>query len=229
MAKKNPTKCCIAGMESTGSTYVWQLVTAVSGRKARKIHHYVRGNCMFFVSYRDPRDIICSYARRLLRGKIKKEGMEEALIKAHQILFHEFRRQDDLGEYTSDTKLKKKVFLIKYEDYFGGNEHELLDFIIKKIGGNFSDKRKEKILNKFSIENNKKISNKFPGFGKWDNRTLIHGNHISADGKIGVWKSLFTEKVCKLIKKDLGQFLIDYGYEEDLNWGIETQGSKEAS
>jgi hypothetical protein len=216
---KSPQQYHIAGMECTGSTLVWQFVTAVTGRRAKKIHHYVkRGNGVFFVSYRDPRDIMCSFAKRQLKGHVKKYGMEEALLKAFHIMFEKFNRHRDLIEFQSDSKQGGKIYLIKYEDYFCGNEHKLLNLLLNKMGKTMDEKKKADLVKKYSIEENKKRSAKFSGFGQYDKKTFIHGNHISADGKVGVWREVFTDKVRKLVKERLGQFLIDFGYEKDLNW-----------
>jgi hypothetical protein len=37
-------------------------------------------------------------------------------------------------------------------------------------------------------------------------------------GIIGGWKEIFTDELKALFKKNAGQFLIDLGYEKDLNW-----------
>jgi hypothetical protein len=209
-------------MECTGSTLVWQFITEITGRKAKKLHHYAKnasksGN-VYFVTYRDPRDVMCSFARRQLAGYVKKHGMEEALIFAFGSLFEKHKRQNDLMKYRGDSANTSRIHLLKYEHYFCGNEHELLTFILEKMDKSLDGKKKENLIKKYSIEENKKRSAEFSKFGQYDKKTFIHGNHISADGKVGVWKGVFSEKVRELVKKKLGQFLIDFGYEKDIDW-----------
>jgi len=210
---------CIAGMECTGSTLVWQFVTEISGKKAGKAHSYKKSNNnIFFITYRDPRDVLCSFTRRQHAGHIKKYGIEAALIHAFNVMFEKFKRHEDLIKYHDESKRSDRIHLIKYENFFCGNEDKLLELILKKMNKSLNNEKKWALIKKYSIEKNKKRSEKFSGFGQYDKKTYIHGNHISANGKVGVWEEIFTEKVKELVKKKLGKFLIDFGYEKDLDW-----------
>lgn len=49
----------------------------------------------------------------------------------------------------------------------------------------------------------------------------IFGNGVTfREGKIGSWKSHFTERDVQLCKENVGQLLIDLGYEANLDWTI---------
>ena len=47
---------------------------------------------------------------------------------------------------------------------------------------------------------------------------LFGGSSTFREGKIGAWKSRFTDEHKKAFKEIAGQLLIDLGYEKDFNW-----------
>lgn len=52
-------------------------------------------------------------------------------------------------------------------------------------------------------------------------QSLWGGTWTFRKGTIGQWKEKFTEEHVRLFKEYLGQDLIDFGYEEDFNWGLD--------
>jgi hypothetical protein len=207
-------KILVGGMEASGSTLIYQFAKDLSHSHVSKTHEYEPGPGTKFVSYRDPRDVICSFARRQLGDIWQQAGAETALLLAHQKLFIELHRQTHLENYANDTR----AVLIKYEAYIPGNELGILNIIAQQLGIDVKDATKQQYLAKYSIEENRKRSEQFTSFAEFDKESHIHGNHISSGGKSGVWKSLFTDVVRQAVKANLGQFLIDYGYETDKEW-----------
>jgi len=202
----------VAGMECTGSTFVYQVLMEI-GLSPKKRHNYVPGASISIVTYRDPRDVICSYARRPLRELSETEGLEAGLIASHRKLFHEFRRHEDLRRYREDGSL-----LIRYEEYFNGREGDIINLLAEYLSIPIDRWFKEYLLKEFSIEKNKQRARQFATFSEYDRRLHIHGNHISNNGRSGVWRNLFTPRVRDIVKKDLGEFLVEFDYEENLDW-----------
>lgn len=79
------------------------------------------------------------------------------------------------------------------------------------------DVRRQRI-EEYSLERNKQRARCFPSFSHFDRELHIHGGHVSRGGRSGVWGELFTSRVQELVKEDLGQFLVEFGYESNLNW-----------
>jgi len=206
----------VVSLEGSGSTYIWQVVSEFykAGRVGRA-HTFVKpsANKYVFFSYRDPRDVLCSYAKRLFR----QMELESGINKSFETLFVRFKRQEMIKNYLACSR-NSQLTIIKYEDYFKGNEEKLVKFISEKMKLAISNVQMGEILNKFSIENNKKRASKFESFGQWDKNTHIHGNHISSGGEIGVWKKDFTEANKLIVREGLGDLLVTLGYEKDLNW-----------
>ncbi len=212
--KSIPENVIIGGMECTGSTFVYQIVKEM-GFLPKKVHNYFRHrNIPIVVTLRDPRDVICSFACRKFKETIDAKGLENALIASHNCLFVENKRQHDVRRYNKE----KKCLLIRYEDYFGGREKLLLDKLADFLKVNIDKEFKTHLVTEYSIERNKQRSMAFSSFQEYDPDTFIHGNHISSNGCVGVWKELFTPFMCEIVKRDIGDFLIEYEYEENLNW-----------
>ncbi len=207
-----PLQVVVAGMECSGSTFVYQVLMGI-GVSPLKIHHYTCEPSIPIVTYRDPRDIICSYARRQLLEITQSEGLEAGLIASHKKLFNEFKRHEVLRRYRDDGCL-----LICYEEYFNGCECDIIDVLSKHLHISVDQSLKQHLLKECSIQKNMERSCSFADFSEYDPRTHIHGNHISNKGISGVWKELFTETVREIIKKDLSEFLIEFGYENDSDW-----------
>ncbi|RLB81530.1 MAG: hypothetical protein DRH24_09015 [Deltaproteobacteria bacterium] len=202
----------VAGMEGTGSTFVYQIVRGI-GVKPKKIHHYVQSSLPKVVTYRDPRDVICSYARRQLNHITDAEGLEYALLQSYNELFRKKKRHEDLYRYREDPN----ALLIKYEEYFLGNERDL----ISKLGDYFYISLDDQLINllidEYSLEKNISRS-KDLNFDEIDEDSLIHGKHISNKGRIGGWEDILPNSLIILIKKELNDFLVDFGYVENSNW-----------
>ena len=203
----------VAGMESSGSTLVFQIVNELDVDPV-KVHHYVPNARKAIVTYRDPRDIICSYAKRVYASLIEEEGLEAALIASYKRLFQKFHRQDALRSYRDDGR----ALLLKYEDFFGGREVDMFQRILGYLNLSVPDSRINRILEEFSIDKNRERASQFSQFGEFDPKSGVHGNHITSGGRSGVWKETLTPGAKVLIKQNLSDFLIEFGYERDHQW-----------
>lgn len=207
-------KVIVGGMEGTGSTFVYQIVEGMDVSPVIKVHRYVSGNSPKLVTYRDPRDVICSYARRQLAHLSESDGLEAGLVASHQKLFHELRRHEDLRRYRDDNC----ALLIRYEDYFGGREDDLIELIAKNLRISINDSIKQRLLTAFSLPRNRERAEQFSTFSEYDETSHIHGKHVSSGGRSGVWKELFTPNVRDMVKEDLGDYLVEFGYAEGWDW-----------
>ena len=105
----------------------------------------------------------------------------------------------------------RKTFVLRYEDF--NSDTGLKNRIIKLseiLETNISENEVNDIAEMFSIEKNKKIADKFKHFGEWDEKTMLHGNHIgelkgasglsnfhfSIEEKISIFKSLGLPVAC---------------------------------
>lgn len=209
-----PENIIVGGMECTGSTFVYQIVKEM-GFSPKKVHNYYKHRSIpIVVTYRDPRDVICSFTCREFKEMIASKGIEDALVTSHNHLFVENKRHNDVRRYDKE----KNCLLIRYENYFVGREKLLLDKSTDFLKVNVDDDLKTHLISEYSIKENKKRSTTLSSFREYDPNTFIHGDHISNDGRIGVWRDLFTPLVCEIVKKDIGDFLIECEYEKDLNW-----------
>lgn len=202
-------KIFVAGLPSSGSTFVYQIVKEL-GYKPQKIHHFTAEKGLKIVTYRDPRDMICSTANRQTKKNYPHLNEKERYKQAYLTLFNETpKTQDILHSYAN----AQNTLLIKYEDYFGGNEYQLFKIILKFLKDNEREDKILSILEKYSIEENLKKSKNLGDFKNYDKKTHLHGNHISNKGKIGYWKDELPEEILVLVNDNLQQFMKNYGYQ----------------
>ena len=202
-------KVFVAGLPSSGSTFVYQIMREL-GYKPVKIHHYTKEKGCKIVTYRDPRDMICSTAKRQTKKNYPNLKGIDRYNQAYTSLFIEKPNcQEILDSYSE----REDALLIKYEDFFGGNELQMIKNILLFL----KDKEKESVLinaiNKYSISNNLKRAKKLGKFEVYDKKTHLHGNHISNKGKSGYWKEELPEETLFLVNNRLKDFMKRYGYE----------------
>ena len=112
----------------------------------------------------------------------------------------------------------KNVFMVRYELFCQGNEGLFLDFLADNFLVPLSAERRGEILQKTSLDTNIKRAKQFETFGQHDEKTQIHGNHVSNKGRSGAWCEAFTAETSARVKESLGVLIMDLGYEQDLNW-----------
>lgn len=201
------------GLPGSGSTYTYQVIKEM-GFKVKKVHHYVKRPMVKIITYRDPRDMIASAANRIFKEMQEQEGLKEVLYKSYDLLFDEVKVEEVYRNYKND----RCAYLFRYEDYFNGNERQIIKEIAAILKKKLSDAEIDAIMEKFSIEANKKIADRIKKNEEYDPETMIHGNHISSGGKVGTWQELFDDEYKDFLKEKIGPLLIDMGYEQDNNW-----------
>ncbi len=209
----NPDAIIIAGWPASGSTPLFQIAQNLGLNPYKK--HGKRKKTINFTLFtiRDPRDIICSQAKRKFSSIWEEHGSENALLKAAEL----FTSRKYKEAYYESLKMPN-VFMIRYERYFPEKQHLLLDFIADNFNIKLSTKKREDILKSTSIKRNVNIAQKYHTFKNFDEVTHIHGNHISNKGKSGAWKKDFTPKVKEKVKKEIGNLIIDLGYSENFDF-----------
>jgi hypothetical protein len=208
----NPRRIIVTGWPASGSTFLYQVAKHL-GLEVKKSHGRRKKTIDFTLfTFRDPRDIICSQARRVFASVWDGEGPEAALLKALDLFI-----DDGNPRALYDSVTMQNVFFIRYEDYFLGNEHLLVNLIADNFLIPVDEHRKQTILNSTSIQANIERAQKYNSFDEYDDQTKVHGGHVSNMGQSGAWKVFFTPLVRRRAREALGPLLVDLGYEEDLN------------
>ena len=202
-------KIFVAGLPSSGSTFVYQIIREL-GYRPKKIHHFTPEKGIKLVTYRDPRDMICSTANRQTKKNFPHLSANERYNQAYKSLFVDQPSCQDIMENYSTCP---NTLLIKYEDYFGGNELQLFKTILEFLNDNENDKKLNKVLEKYSVSKNLERANRLGKFEVYDKRTHLHGNHISNKGKIGYWKNELPNETLALVNQNLQPFMEKYGYQ----------------
>ncbi len=175
----------------------------------------------FLSIMRDPRDRLVSFAyeRKFQKrdGDLRKMSVEQiltGLIKDYggfidrNIVrntgwsqFHSLR--DLYDDYTTRFR-EMDIYITTFEKLVGPQ-------------GRSGDVKNEQIEEILRIAQHLEIDLSWQTAGRISNE-LFGGTGTFCAGKIGGWKKEFTQEHRELIKKDIGQLLIDWGYEDDFDW-----------
>jgi len=211
-----PDMVGVAGLPSSGNTPLALYIRAM-GSAVWPAHNFMRvAECaqQRFVIFRDPRDVVCSHARRLFREKFADGEIDTALMSAYRILFVEGRLHEDMQRFLEE-KEGGPITFIRFEDYFFGNEAALVDKVAQSLGLELHGWFKEYILWEFSLERNRQRMTALQGgFGRFDTETHIHGDHITS-GKVGAWRELLTPRVAEEMRHTLEEYMDTFGYAWD--------------
>ncbi|MDR3646391.1 MAG: sulfotransferase domain-containing protein [Candidatus Babeliales bacterium] len=161
------------------------------------------GNFITFFTLRDPRDQLVSLAYWM--KKYPKAFAETSSLGINQLITYLVNKKGHFIYYY-DAYIgwikQPDVCTIKFEDLVGPQ------------GGGTSKKQIAEI-SKIARHLNLKITNA-------DVIRVVNNlwgkTGTFRSGKIGSWKTNFTQKQKNTFKKNFGQLLIDLGYEKDLNW-----------
>jgi len=161
-----------------------------------------KNNVVFFVK-RDPRDQIVSLLNHYKKFKFLNKEVEKIPSDGERLLYmirHTMRRQLLLyrGWLTSPISC-----VLDFNHLMGAHGGEATDedaiAELKKITTildlDFSDDRLEEIYRKY--------------FGRTD---------AFFKGKVGSWKDYFSEEHKSAVKEEIGDLLIELGFEKDLRW-----------
>jgi hypothetical protein len=211
----DPHSILVIGWPASGSTFMYQVALEL-GLKVRRKKHGARSpdtEDFALFAFRDPRDVLCSHARRMNGPLWDSDGPEVAIRESLRRFLKKGYR-----EAIYQSAAMKNVFLVRYELYCQGNEALFVRFLADNFMCPLTPERLEEILHSTSIRANMERSRQFSSFDQHDEKTQIHGQHISNRGRSGAWRAHFTPGVESSVKEHLGQLLIDLGYERDLGW-----------
>lgn len=205
----------IAGWPSSGSTFMYQVAMEMGLNVHTKKHGNRPWDSMDFTvfAFRDPRDVLCSHARRKHPDTWDSEGPDAAILLSLERFISKRHR-----EMIYESAAMENVFMARYELFCQGNEAFFVDFLADNFLIPLSPTRRNEILRKTSIDSNVRRAQQFDSFKQHDEETQIHGNHVTNKGRSGAWREAFTEVTVKRVKEELGSLLIDLGYEQNLNW-----------
>lgn len=211
----DPRGIFIAGWPASGSTFMYQVARELGLNVHQKKHgKRPRGSVdLTLFAFRDPRDVLCSHARRMNRDVWEGEGPHAAIMKSLQRFLRKRYR-----EAIYESAAMQNVFLMRYERYCQGNEVLLLEFLADNFLVPLTEERRSEILRNTSIDANVKRARQFDSFSQHDEKTQIHGNHVSNRGRSGAWRETFTAETEAVVKEQLGSLIIDLRYEQGPDW-----------
>lgn len=226
----------VCGMERSGSTFVYQVLKRLD-LDVTKSHSFTqeRTESVKIYTYRDPRDVICSYARTVLKSEIEAGEIDKSIpgvpredlrCAIYRLFYRPNARQLDYRLFLWEASHGAPIVFIKYEDYFLGNERKLVEglctFISQFQDVDSSRDNIDRILRECSIESNQKRSEKLKDFSECDDEG-VHGGHISSGGT-STWRDEFDWVTAVCVDRHLGDLLIELEYEKDREWFKEFQG-----
>jgi len=199
-------KKIVSGIESSGSTAVWQAVMQLTGEDVMKIHGFEsHPNTVTFVTIRDFRDVIASFVRRKIFGEAKDiDRHVRGIVQYLQPRFAQLKQYAD----------QPNAFFIRYENWVG-DERSLVFDLAEILEIDATDSLVDRVSSYISLEKNRERSKKFDRHGEYDRKTNIHGRHVTSNGEIGLWEPLFeqlSEETREEIMKILTPELQFFGY-----------------
>jgi len=193
--QQNYNEILVAGWIGSGSTYIYNVLKDM-GAIVTKIHGkpMIDFKGKVFFTIRDPRDIVISTAKRKFQDIWKTGNQKKAII----LSIDHFCKYHENGKDLIESMKMKNVQIIRYEDFFLGNELLLLKYLYLQLPNPDEDINYNTILKKNSMESNLKRISKLGGeFKTFDKKTHLHGKHISNKGKIGIYKEFFERDIIK--------------------------------
>lgn len=204
-SEMTPDSVVVAGLPSSGATLLSLLVQS-AGLQVVQIHGYSDAFWRLVV-YRDPRDCICSLARRCYEN----ESQDESLRLAYSEILVKYL--DAVTKYQGDSH----VCLIQYEEFLPDNIDKLIKVVAEYLGMCLTAEFEKYLTWEYSLTRMKARAGRLESFSYW-NRHHVHGKHITNDGRPGAWRRLFSPDTCQFVRDGLAEFLIVFGYEENCDW-----------
>jgi hypothetical protein len=179
-------------------------------------HGYVRpSDKMRFGMYRDARDVVCSLALAQHGYSEDLEVWECALAKSYRNMFGGGQRQ----RVFLWLLWEPSVVLLRYEKYLPHSVSVLIEDVAQHLSLKMTAGYQEYLAWEFGIDRAARRASHLASFLDVDELTRLHGRHIGT-GHSGIWRKLFTPGICELVKPGIGDFLVAYGYEENMDWGL---------
>lgn len=168
-------------------------------------------NIPYVVIFRDLRDVAVShyfYVRNTWHHPeyedYKDLSIEEGLKHFANTLLPDFKEWINSWRKNVDSELS---LVIRYED-LNDNTYDVFKKVVEHYSLPSDKETLEKIIKKNSFE---KLTG---GRNEGDeNSSSFYRKGVSGD-----WKNYFDDEITQLFKEEIGQLLIDVGYEEDFNW-----------
>jgi hypothetical protein len=192
------------GVPRSGSTLVYQLVSAIYPAGVAKTHRYCSHRVKTTVSFRDFRDVVVSLWRRsnpTARDRQMTEQEVEKFGATCRSRIEELDRYFDRGG----------ICPLRYED-FAPNPALVFSALEQSFGIVVPSEKAASLIENFSIEKNAAIARKLGSFKSIDPSSQIHGNHIFR-GEIGGWRQFVSGPAAQQLQDLLREPLRRYGYE----------------
>lgn len=192
------SKVIVAGLESSGSTAVWQAATQITQKNVEKHHDFKLINGSHLVPIRNPRDILASFYRREIFGRPK--DLDAYFLGSLEYLKPRFKA---VANYSG----REDSLFIKYEEWVN-NEGKLVDKIADFLHYDLGDSQRRRIIDYISLDSNKSRAEKMSSHAVHDPQTHIHGRHITSHGALDTWQEIFSElrpKTVELIEAELNK------------------------
>ena len=221
------TEFAIAGMEASGSTLAWQVLNGVValaqtkrpvGRRARKhnatlVSAYGDPACVA-LTYRDPRDVVCSHAkRRGVPGQNRSCAFcDAAHLEARAVGVA--RRMFPFHAKRVDAFREAGSLILRYENFI--DCPEMLAELFAHWLGVHADLPKDfakGLAAKSSLQANWNLAERLKDFGVVDEKTQIHGGHISYHGNTGAWHTCLTPDALTYVENRAERrWMVSHGY-----------------
>lgn len=164
----------------TGSTYIWQILSALFGKKIGKSHVFPIHPEKYIViaTLRHPIDTICSWMR-VHHVPFEYQGVER--------FYPEFQKH---WNKMDESKTLSNFHCLRYE-LFQSNPNYLFHELERIFHIVIPTALRTSMAEKFSKEENRKIAKTIPKFSLFDPTSYIHGEHVSDTQKS--WKELLPQ------------------------------------
>jgi len=192
------------GIPRSGSTLIYQLVSAIYPKGVAKTHRYCPHRVKTTVSFRDFRDVAVSLWRRSNPTKVDRQMTVEEVEKFGGTCRE---RIEELDRYFE----RGGICPLRYED-FAPNASLVFSALEKSFGITVAPEKASQLIAEFSLEKNAAIAEKLGSFKQIDPASQIHGNHIFR-GEVGGWRQFVTGGAAERLEEMLAEPLGRYGYE----------------
>tara|TARA_R110000803_G_scaffold86919_3_gene153478 strand:+ start:1754 stop:2368 length:615 start_codon:yes stop_codon:yes gene_type:complete len=193
----------------SGSTLVYNILNNIFNTNITKTHNIISVNSNVIITYRNPLDSLASLIL-IDNPYIQPSQVDDTLL---------LRKLNELRKNGLDDIIKifnnPHPLFLKYEDF-----RDNYDYLYENISTHFNvyidNTKREVINNKFSLDNVKKQIKGYKSFKEWDNKTKLHGNHVSKYGGESYYKVFFTHNHLEKIKGELNEHIKILGYDEEV-------------
>ena len=206
----------VAGMQSSGSTLVYNILRTFNERfnlgwKIRKNHAVTVDDLQCaIVTYRDPRDVVCSAARR--QGhcfECDAHELQEHILEQLELIFFGSAPAD--GQWAAkvevyfEARAKRGLEMLRYESFVACLPN-LIDALAAHFGlvERLTPTLTAEIAATWSVANVAGIVAKLADFTDADHETHLHGHHISNEGRIRGWLTCLTPSTRRRVESSLG-------------------------